>query len=107
MALSPKHFILANFTEFWPPFIIFIISYDNFSHLMRKGTLVLFGLTLACVATQKGQKCGSLSDSSPSSLYCEGIAKALMTLGTGACSPEPSLFAYLISTIFSWTGSFR
>ena len=37
---------------------------------------------------------------------CVRIAKALARLCRCAVSPEPSLFAYAISTIISWAGSF-
>ena len=37
---------------------------------------------------------------------CERTAKALARLHGCACSPEPSLIAYVISTIILWPGSF-
>ena len=39
--------------------------------------------------------------------FCVRIAKALVRLRGCAVSPEPSLFAYAISTIISWAGSFH
>ena len=37
---------------------------------------------------------------------CVQTAKALVRLHGGAGSPEPSLVAYVISTIISWAGSY-
>ena len=38
---------------------------------------------------------------------CVQTAKALARLRGCACSPEPKLVAYVISTIISWAGSFN
>ena len=45
------------------------------------------------------------SDPSSTSILCVRTAKALARLRRCAGSPEPSLVAYLISTIISWAGS--
>ena len=60
-------------------------------------------LKRACTAIQWGYMSDFRSD--PSSTLCVRTAKALARLRRCAVSPEPSLFAYAISTIISWAGS--
>ena len=85
--------------------IIFICPKPQMSHLMRKGTLACCGLKsykCTCPATQKGQGCGSVWSFLKLPLLCEQTAKALLRLRGCAGAPEPSLFVYVISTLFSF-----
>ena len=75
----------------------------------EKRTLALCGLksfTHTCAGSQKGQRYDSfLSEPFLVPFRCERTAKAVERLLIRAGSPEPSLFAYVISSPFRWAGS--
>ena len=82
---------------------------ENIIHLTRQGRFVpsnAHSFKCACAATQKGQRCGSLSEDLSSSIYMSQVmrlwylsyrrpAKAQGSLHIRAISKEPSLFAHM------------
>ena len=67
--------------------------------VMSRLTCGLWPFKDMCTATQRFRRCGSSSDGSSTSIYC---VRALEILRGYTGSPEPSLFAYVLSSIFSW-----
>ena len=80
------------------------------SRLMRKKDRSFMHLVKilksACVATLKGERCDWLSEASSSSIYCRCKQQRLWRdYADAQAHLNRHLFAYVISTFFSWAGS--
>ena len=111
---------LRSFTQFQPLLQILLVKSDSFSsqyydskHVYTKHQMKLWYFSSsinsffksACAAIQWGKIWLLVGPFVYFRTLCEGTAKSLGRLRGCAGSPEPSLVAYVISTIISCTGS--